>query len=100
MYLDTPDQVGLLVGGIFGTLSALTALAFALWWCSVIVERHDGTNRTPRTEARPVGVRPKIHEALVDENAAHYDGSHVLVWKKTQVSRFTLLVISLFLATE
>jgi hypothetical protein len=86
MYLDTPEEVGLLVGAIVGTLPALAVMGFALWWCSVIVERRSGTNRTPRTEAQLIRVRPKIHEASANENAAHYDDSHVLLWKKTQVS--------------
>ncbi len=89
MYPHTSDEVGLLVGGIMGTLPALVALALILWWCYVIIERHSGTNRTPRSEARCVGVRPKIHEAMIGENCVYYDGGHVLVWKKTQVSRFT-----------
>ena len=100
MYPDTPDEIGLLVGGIVGTLPALTVLAFVLWWCSIIFERHSGTHRTPRSEARCVGIRPKIHEAMVCGNCVYYDGGHVLVWKKTQVSRFHLLVISLFFATD
>ena len=96
MYPDTPDEVGLVIGGVMATIPALVVLASCLWWGSVIVEHRGRTNRTPRTQAQHVGVRPKIHEALVDGTTAHYDGSHVLVWNKTQVSLFTLLVISLF----
>ena len=100
MYHRTPDEVGLLVGGIMGFLPALAVLAFLLCWCSVIVERRRGTNRTtnstPSLEARPVGVRPKIHEAMIDEDPVYYGGSHVLVWRKTQVSGITLLVLSFF----
>lgn len=55
MYPDTPDDVGLLVVGIMGSLPALAVLAFVLWWCYVIVERRRGTNRTPRSEAWPIG---------------------------------------------
>lgn len=96
MYPDTTDEVGMLIGGVMGTVPALVVLAACLWWGSVIVERRSRTNGTPRTQAQHVGVRPKIHEALVDENTADYDGSHVVVWNKTQVSLFTLSVISLF----
>lgn len=100
MYPSTPDEVGLLVGGIMGTLPGLAVLAFVLWWCSVIVERRRGTRRTPRSQARPVGVRPKIHEAMIDEDSVYYGGSQILVWRKTQVSRITLLLLSFFLATD
>ena len=100
MYPRTPDEVGLLVGGIMGFLPALAVLAFLLCWCSMIVERRRGTNRTPSLEARPVGVRPKIHEAMIDEDSVYYGGSHVRVWRKTQVSGITLLVLSFFLATD
>ena len=89
MYPDTFDDVGLLVDGIMGSLPALAVLAFVMWWCSMIFERPRGTNRTPRSEPRPIGVRPKIHEAMIDEDSVYYGGSHVLVWRKTQVSRIT-----------
>ena len=90
MYLT--HGVGLLVSGIMGTFPALALLAFGLWCCCVIVERREGTNRTPSSEAVGDGVRPRIHEALIAENSACRDGSHVLTWKETQVSLFTQCV--------
>jgi len=64
-----PDEVGWLVGGTMGILSALAVLDLILWCCSVILERPDGSNRTSRMEAWPIGVRPRIHEALIAPRA-------------------------------
>jgi len=84
-----PTMVGLLVGGIMGTPPTLAALACILWSCCVVIERHEATSRTIRTEAGSSGVKPEIHEALIDDrNAARCDGGRALIWKETQVSQF------------
>jgi hypothetical protein len=89
MYPNTPEELGLLIGGMIGTLPALAVLSLALLWCYVNLECCWDTNRSSRTEARAVGRRPKIHEALIDEHAACCDDGCLLVWRKTLVRRFT-----------
>lgn len=101
MYPNTPADVGLLVGGILGTFPALAVLGFVLWWCCAVDERHETTNGTPGMETAGDGVRPRIHEALIDESVTWRDGSHVFTWKGAQVSLFTQCIgVPLFSLTD
>jgi hypothetical protein len=82
-------NLGPLLGGIGVALPVLFVLALVVRQRYARIEQHiEDTSPIPKSEARHVGGRPKMHKAFIDVKPACCDGGRVHKWKEMQVSRF------------